>query len=50
MKQLYHTPYAELLVLAIEDVISTSLDVEALGSGNNGIIDCSNWLNADVIG
>lgn len=49
MKQSYNTPCVELLVLAIEDVISTSLGVEASGIGNSEVIDCSNWLS-DVIG
>ena len=49
MKQSYNTPCVELLALAIEDVISTSLGVEALGIGNSEVIDCSNWLS-DVIG
>ncbi|MBQ7392255.1 MAG: hypothetical protein IJV73_06165 [Clostridia bacterium] len=45
MKQSYNTPCVELLVLAIEDVISTSLGTAASGVGNNEVIDCSNWLN-----
>lgn len=45
MKHVYNTPYAEVLMLANEDVITTSLTSEASGIGNKNTIDCSGWLN-----
>lgn len=42
MKQTYHAPIMDLLILSNEDVITTSLTKTASGDGT--VINCGDWV------